>query len=76
MIELSSSTALMIYLGMTVAILLGLWISSHYCTRRRSVMPLEKELTICEFCHYAYLDAGATTVTRCPRCSNFNKKKV
>lgn len=73
MIELSPAMALLIYLGSTLAILMGVWVSSHYRQRRRRFLPLEKDLNVCEFCHFAYLDTGAQKLTRCPRCDSFNK---
>lgn len=74
MIELSPATALLLYLGATLLCLFGIWIFSHYRTRRRRFMPLEKELTVCEFCHFAYLDAGIKSITRCPCCNSYNSK--
>lgn len=75
MIELNPATALMLYLGLTLVVILGIWITSHYRSRNRCFMPLEKELVVCEFCHFAYLDAGAKKITRCPRCESFNSCK-
>ena len=75
MIELSQATALLLYLGITLAAILSIWISSHYRSRKRRFMPLEKELNACEFCHFAYLDTGSKPVTRCPRCNSYNKRK-
>lgn len=75
MIELSQTTALMLYLGMTLAFILGVWIYSHYGSRKRCFMPLEKELITCEFCLFAYLDTGGKKITRCPRCESYNNSK-
>lgn len=72
MIALSPTTALMLYLGLTLFCLLGVWIVSHYRSRNRSVMPLEKRLITCEFCLFAYLDVGTKKITRCPRCESYN----
>jgi uncharacterized paraquat-inducible protein A len=71
-IELSPTTALMLYLGFTLTILLGAWLYSHYSSRHKKILPLEQELHICEFCHFAYLDTNAKKITRCPRCQSFN----
>lgn len=75
MIELSPNTALMLYLGFTLAVLFGIWVASHYRRRKRNFLPLEKELVVCEFCLFAYIDEGAKKVTRCPRCESFNRTK-
>lgn len=72
MIELSPTTALMLYFGFTLVCLLGIWVASHYRSRKRTFMPLEKELVVCEFCLFAYLDVGAKKITRCPKCESYN----
>ena len=73
MIELSPNTAFLIYLGLTLTTILALWIVSHYRTYKRQFLPLEQELNICEFCHYAYLDRGDKKITKCPCCDSFNR---
>lgn len=75
MITLSSTTALMLYLGITLISLLGIWIASHYYSRNRRFMPPEKKLIVCEFCLFAYLDISAKQITQCPRCDSYNKSK-
>lgn len=76
MIELSPTTALMLYLALTLVAILGIWVYSHYSSRKRTFMPMEKELIVCEFCLFAYLDVGAKKITKCPRCESFNSSKT
>lgn len=73
MIELSPTTALMLYLGITLFTLLGLWVSRHYQTRGRKIHLPEKDLYICEYCHFAYLEEGIKKINRCPQCHSFNQ---
>ena len=75
MIELSPNTALMLYLGFTLAVLFIIWAASHYKRKDRNFLPLEKELVVCEFCLFAYIDEGNKKITRCPRCDSYNKVK-
>jgi uncharacterized paraquat-inducible protein A len=75
MIKLSSTTALMLYLGFTLIAILAVWIYGHYTTRKKPILPLEKNLNLCEFCHFAYLDTLGKEVTRCPRCHSLNNPK-
>lgn len=76
MIELSPTTALMLYLGATLTFLLSFWIYQHYRLRQKKILPLEKDLHVCEFCHYAYLFEGTKKLSRCPRCQSFNNHKT
>lgn len=75
MIELTPTTALMVYLGMTLAGLLGLWTTQHYLSKKKPLPPAEKTMSICEFCHFAYLDEESKSITRCPRCQSYNTQK-
>jgi len=72
-IELNLNTALMLYLGVTMGILLSLWIFSHYSSRRQKISIIEQELLICEYCHCAYLSDLNKTISQCPQCQSFNK---
>lgn len=73
MIELTLMTALLLYLGLTLTIVLGLWIISHYRTRSKKILPLEQRLCICEYCHLAYVADSLKSVTQCPQCKSYNK---
>lgn len=74
MIDLTFNTAFMLYLGLTLIGVMGVWIYSHYRTRKQVFFPNEKTLFQCEFCHYAYVDESAKQLNRCPQCGLINKK--
>jgi uncharacterized paraquat-inducible protein A len=73
MIELTSSTAFMLYLLLTLMVVLGLWIQHHYYARQKKIASPEQELRVCEYCHFAYLEEGVKQVNQCPQCGSFNK---
>jgi len=73
MIELSPNTALMLYLGITLLCLLGVWTFQRYPQRKNFTLSSEKKLCVCEFCHFAYLADGEKKITRCPQCQSYNK---
>lgn len=73
MIELTSTTAIMLYLCLTLGVLLFLWGHRHYQSRKKKLDLSHQRLIICEYCHFAYLDKVAKPVTQCPQCSSFNK---
>jgi hypothetical protein len=74
MIELSPTTALMLYLSFTLGTLLAIWGIHHYSSRKKKVNLSNQKLHICEYCHFAYLGKVDTTVSKCPQCSSYNKK--
>lgn len=73
MIEITMSSAIMLYFCMTLATLLLLWAVQHYRSRKQKTVVAQKELFQCEYCHYSYLDTFAKSVTKCPQCGSFNK---
>lgn len=73
MIALSTSTALMLYLVMTMAPLFALWAYYHFRDRRRKIVIEEKNLLICEFCHFCYLGDKGMVLSQCPQCQLYNK---
>jgi hypothetical protein len=73
MFEVSTNTAVMLYLGMTFGVVLGIWIYHHYESRKQKLSLDELELLVCEYCHFAYLGNLGKDVTQCPQCNSFNK---
>lgn len=73
MITVSSATAAMLYLGLTLLVLLGLWTYQHYQSRKKKIVTMEKTLCVCEYCHFAYLAVISKRITKCPQCHCFNK---
>lgn len=75
MIKVSSTTAAMIYLSLTMMVVLGLWVYHHYISRKKKIIIAEEELLVCEYCHFAYLASISKKLTKCPQCQCFNKKQ-
>ncbi len=73
MIELTPITALMLYLCLTLATLMGIWGWHHLSSRKKKIVITEQELLVCEYCHFAYLAQISKGVTKCPQCDSFNK---
>lgn len=72
MIEISLSTALVLYSAILGAMVFAIWLYTEV-TVRRSYRVLEKQhLWRCVFCGYIYLDEDADTVSQCPQCESFN----
>jgi hypothetical protein len=75
MIEISLTTALMIYLCMTLGALLGMWGLQHYFSRKTKLEVAQHQLFLCEYCQFCYLEDPQKEVTRCPQCHSFNQNK-
>ena len=76
MIEVSPITAMMLYLGLTLSVLLSIWVIQHYRSRRKKIILADQELFVCEYCHFTYLDGRSKKVTKCPQCQAYNKNNV
>ena len=73
MIKLAASTAFMLYLAVTLAVLLGIWAWSHIKSRKNRAFPPQQAVRTCEYCQYNYLDDVLKSVSQCPQCRSFNK---
>jgi uncharacterized paraquat-inducible protein A len=75
MIELDISTAVALYLLLTVVSLLLLWLFLDSQTKPRQYASEEKSIWQCEVCFFSYVDSQHDVISRCPRCGSFNKRK-
>lgn len=74
MIELTTNAALIIYLGLTLAVILTLWLVNHFKSKKRYSIDTRQQLYLCEYCCFVYLELDNQTVTTCPQCQSFNKR--
>lgn len=74
MIELTFNTAFMLYLSFTFLAVMGIWLFSHFRARHKTILTCEKELIICEFCRFAYLEQQHKPLNKCPQCGLFNRR--
>jgi protein-arginine kinase activator protein McsA len=76
MIELSQTTALTVYLFISLTLLLSILIYQHFFSIKRKVRTDRERLLVCEYCHFAYLGEIGSELTQCPQCSSFNKNNT
>ena len=74
MIDLTLASAFTLYLGLTLLVILSIWLYSHSQSRKKKPLPTEQALFTCEYCHFVYLADNAKTLNRCPQCNLFNKE--
>ncbi|KAF3362867.1 hypothetical protein PHSC3_000609 [Chlamydiales bacterium STE3] len=73
MFEVTATHAAIFYLGSTLLVIFGFWIYQHLLSRKKAILSNPEELFVCEYCHFAYLNAANKKVNRCPQCKSFNK---
>lgn len=75
MIELSFNTAFMLYLGLTLIALLGLWGWHHYIDRKRTIVSCRQKVVICEYCKFVFLDRSLNSINQCPECHSYTQNE-
>ena len=73
MIEISLTSALMLYSALIGAGTLGLWLFTEFTQQRVHRVLENQHLWRCTFCAYAYLDEEAEGLSTCPRCHSLNR---
>lgn len=72
MIEITFSTAILVYGAIILAGVIFLYFISEL-RARHVYRVLEKQfLWRCSFCSFLYLDEDAATLSLCPRCGSYN----
>lgn len=74
MIEISAVAAITLYLILTLAILMTIWLKTNQRQGPKIEPPPFFKLYICEYCQNPYLGEAGKQVTRCPKCMSYNKK--
>jgi rubrerythrin len=75
MIELDISTAVALYLLMTVISILLLWLFFDREAKPKQYTSEKKSIWQCEICAFSYVDSQHDVISKCPRCGSFNKRK-
>lgn len=73
MIHLSAAAAIMLYLGVTLFAVLGMWVYFHLKSKKRKILSSREELYLCEYCHCIYLADPLIPNNQCPECQSYNK---
>ncbi|MBU1852476.1 MAG: hypothetical protein KJ957_00340 [Candidatus Omnitrophica bacterium] len=75
MIKIEFSLAIAVYLGLTVGLILLVWI---YFEKRKTLESFYSENRFfwqCSICTYVYIDSMHNLISQCPRCGSYNKKE-
>lgn len=73
MMTISASFAAMLYLLLTIGALTAAWVYEHFRSKKKKLIHSFKELYLCEYCHFVYLEDPLKKVQRCPECKSLNK---
>jgi hypothetical protein len=72
MIQISLTTALVLYSAVLGFLMLMIWVLAEVSTRRTHRVHEQQFLWRCVFCGYVYLDETAEALSQCPRCRNYS----
>ena len=72
MIQISLTTALILYSALLGFVALVIWTHTELATRRTQRVHEQQFLWRCIFCGYVYLDEAAERLSCCPRCESYN----
>ncbi len=75
MIRLDLSTAVAIYTFITVIGALLLWILFSQEDEIKQYNSEKKFIWQCSICTHTYVDSVNTTISKCPQCGSFNKRR-
>lgn len=75
MIELDITTAVALYLCLTVITLLLLELFLDRETKSKQYASEKKSIWQCEVCTFTYIDSQHDVISKCTQCGSFNKRK-
>ncbi len=75
MIEVKTTTALLLYLSLFLFLCFGAWALSHLKNRNKKTLPPLYLLSTCEYCHFQYLGKNGEKITKCPQCNSLNSAR-
>ena len=75
MIELDITTAVALYLCLTVITLLLLELYLDRGTKSKQYASEKKSIWQCEVCAFTYIDSQHDVISKCTQCGSFNKRK-
>ena len=73
MISVELPIAFLLYLGLFLALILGLWVRQESRARRRRVLPPPRVVVACEYCLKEYTRPFERPISRCPQCQALNR---
>lgn len=75
MIELDISTAVALYLLLTVVTILLLWLFLDRDAKPKQYASEKKSIWQCQVCTFTYVDSQHDVISKCPQCGSLNKRK-
>lgn len=76
MIKLDISTAVLLYVMSSLAVMFFLWIFYERSASFPKFIREEADIWECSICSYAYVDSTHHEISQCPQCRSYNKKSI
>ncbi len=74
MIKIDISSALFVYLTITVILVIGVWFLANTRTRLKTYVSEERFIWHCAICYHTYIDSKNEDISRCPKCGSYIDK--
>ncbi len=75
MIKIEFSLAVALYVLFTTCLILVFWMLSEKKKTQEAIHLEERFFWQCAICTYVYVDSKHDALSKCPRCSSYNKKE-
>lgn len=74
MIKMDISTAIFLYLSISVIGILIVWSFFDFGTKLKTYSSDEKHIWHCSICSITYIDSMHDDISECPRCGSYNQR--
>lgn len=74
MIPVDISTAVLIYLSVTLIVVMCVWVRFERSEAFKKYQTHPKEVWSCTVCTYTYVDSLHQQLSRCPQCKSWNRR--
>ncbi len=71
MVRIDISTALFIYLFISVIVVFLAWVFFDFGTGMKTFSSEEKYIWHCSICTHTYIDSRHDEISKCPRCGSY-----
>lgn len=72
MIEISATSAFLLYLFAALFLLFVLWLKGHFKQKQKKIDLACENIRVCHYCQNAWAAKVGEKISRCPVCKSLN----